>query len=141
MEAFFSALFGEGRFLGIQWHFWKVIGWTGNVVFFSRFIIQWIATERKKQVVIPAAFWWLSLAGTLLLLAFSIHERNSVFIFSYCFAWIPYLRNLVVHRRHKSSLLDCPECSLVCPVGANFCPSCGTPLSPDAPSPKPTPSR
>jgi lipid-A-disaccharide synthase-like uncharacterized protein len=141
MEAYLSALFADGRFLGIQWHFWKVVGWSGNVVFFSRFIVQWIATERRKQVVVPSAFWWLSLAGTLLLLAFALHERSSVFIFSYCFAWIPYLRNLVIHRRHKHAQLDCPECAAVCPPSANFCAQCGTPLSPDAPAKTTAPSR
>ena len=141
MDAFLCALFADGRFLGIQWHFWKCIGWAGNVVFFSRFIVQWIATERKRQVVVPSAFWWLSLAGTLLLLAFSIHERNSVFIFSYCFSWIPYLRNLVVHRRHKNAMPDCPECATACPVNANYCPSCGTPLTTLAGTQKTAPPR
>ena len=55
----------DGKFFGIDWSVWKVIGWLGNAVFFSRFLVQWYATEKKKQVVVPQAFWWLSLVGSL----------------------------------------------------------------------------
>ena len=43
--------FSNGKFFWVEWHFWKVIGWLGNIVFFSRFIVQWIATEKRKRVV------------------------------------------------------------------------------------------
>src|SRR5579871_3753055 len=100
-----------------EFTWWLVVGWLGNAVFFSRFFVQWYATERKKQVVVPTAFWWLSLAGSLMLLFYAIfakpklHHRNWVFIASYAFTWIPYIRNLVIHRRHKEAHLDCPACS------------------------------
>ena len=55
----------DGKLLGIDWSVWKVVGWLGNAVFFSRFFVQWYATEKKKQVVVPQAFWWLSLVGSL----------------------------------------------------------------------------
>jgi lipid-A-disaccharide synthase-like uncharacterized protein len=136
MEALLSALFSDGRFLGIQWHVWKVVGWTGNAVFFSRFIVQWLATERRKQVVVPTAFWWLSLTGTLLMLSYAVFFlRDSVIIFANCFSWIPYVRNLIIHRRHKEAQQDCPECATLCPPHANYCFNCGTPLRADAPAP------
>src|SRR5438034_8758544 len=104
----------QGKLLGIDWNVWKVIGWTGNLIFFSRFFVQWYATERLKRVVVPPAFWWLSLTGSLLLLVYSIRQRDSVFIFAYAFTWIPYIRNLVIHRRHLSARLDCPGCGTSC---------------------------
>jgi lipid-A-disaccharide synthase-like uncharacterized protein len=112
----------------------EIIGWLGNAVFFSRFFIQWYATERKKQVVVPAAFWWISLAGSLLLLFYAIfakpkpHHRNWVFIASYAFTWIPYIRNLIIHRRHKEAHLDCPACGVTCPPNSTYCYACGTRL-------------
>lgn len=87
-------LFFDGKFLGITWGGWKVLGWVGNVIFFSRFIIQWIATERERRVVVPLAFWYCSLLGSLCLLIYAIHQRDSVFIGAYIFTWIPYIRNL-----------------------------------------------
>ena len=117
--------------LGIEWNTWKVVGWCGNAVFFSRFLVQWYATERRKQVVVPAAFWWLSLAGATLLFAYALfYRRDSVFIFAYAFTWIPYVRNLIIHRRHTRLHADCPGCGLTCPPQANFCMECGRPLKP-----------
>lgn len=122
-----------GRFLGVDWHWWKVIGWAGNAVFFSRFFVQWYATEKKKQVVVPSAFWWLSLAGSLLLLAYALfYQHDSVFIFAYAFTWIPYIRNLVIHAHHKRAHLDCPACAKICPPNSNYCFSCGANLKPSA---------
>lgn len=115
-------------FLGIEWHFWKVVGWMGNAIFFSRFLVQWWATEKKKQVVIPNAFWYLSLAGSLILLAYSLYRRDSVFIFAYLFTWIPYIRNLMISHRVRKSLVQCSGCETSSPARAKFCPECGTRL-------------
>jgi lipid-A-disaccharide synthase-like uncharacterized protein len=115
--------------------FWNVLGWTGQIVFFSRFIVQWYATERKKQVVVPSAFWWLSIIGSLLLLLYAVfYDKHYVVIFSYAFSWIPYIRNLIIHRRHKEAHLDCPNCGLSCPPLAKFCSDCGTRLIAEKPT-------
>jgi lipid-A-disaccharide synthase-like uncharacterized protein len=124
-----SLLFPGGKLLGIEWHLWKVIGWLGNAVFFSRFVVQWYATEKRKQVVVPSAFWWLSLTGSLLLLAYALfYQKDSVFIFAYAFTWIPYIRNLIIHRRHKNAHILCPACKMNCPPQSNYCLDCGAPL-------------
>ena len=115
-------------FFGIDWTFWKFIGWLGNGIFFSRFLVQWWATERKRQVVIPNAFWYLSLAGSLILLAYSLHKRDSVFIFAYLFTWIPYIRNLMISHRMRINQLSCTHCQTPSPKGAKFCQECGVPL-------------
>lgn len=129
-------VFPDGKLLGIEWHFWKVIGWSGNAVFFSRFIVQWYATERLKKVVVPSAFWWLSIVGALLLLSYALfYQRDSVFVFAYAFTWIPYVRNLVIHRRHKRAHLTCPSCEVRCPPESNFCFACGTPVNQPAGQP------
>jgi len=120
------------RFLGIEWHVWKVVGWAGNGIFFSRFFVQWIATEKKKQVIVPISFWWLSLIGSLLLLLYGIHRRDSVFIFAYAFTWIPYIRNIVIHHRHRALQQRCETCGTKAAPHAAFCHRCGIRL-PDLP--------
>jgi lipid-A-disaccharide synthase-like uncharacterized protein len=133
-----SLLFPGGRFLGIEWHVWKIVGWLGNAVFFSRFVVQWYATEKRKQVVVPSAFWWLSLTGSLLLLAYALfYQKDSVFIFAYAFTWIPYIRNLIIHRRHKHAHILCPSCRLNCPPKSNYCSDCGAPLKAEDETPAP----
>lgn len=116
------------KLLGIEWSVWKVFGWIGNFVFFSRFMVQWYATEKRKQVVVPTAFWWLSLTGSLFLLVYSIRQKDSVFIFAYAFNWIPYVRNLIIHRRHKEAHQSCPLCGVDCLPSANYCAACGAKL-------------
>lgn len=113
------------RFLGIEWGWWKLVGWLGNLVFFSRFFVQWWATEKHQRVVVPNAFWWLSLGGSLLLLIYSLHRQDSVFIFAYVFTWIPYIRSLVISHRATRNQLRCSTCQMPCPPQARFCPDCG----------------
>ena len=119
----------DGKFLGIEWHLWKVIGWIGNIVFSCRFFVQWWATERKKQVVIPNAFWWLSLFGSLCLLTYGLHQRDSVFIFAYAFTWIPYIRSLMISHNVARRQHVCAGCFAVNPPQANFCSACGGKLT------------
>jgi lipid-A-disaccharide synthase-like uncharacterized protein len=114
-----------GAVLGIEWHWWKVVGWCGNIVFFSRFFVQWIATEKKKRVVIPVSFWWLSLSGAALLLAYSFYRRDSVFIAAYLPTFIPYIRNIVIHYRQRARQKQCDACNTMAPAHAKFCHECG----------------
>ena len=125
MDFITNLIWHDGKFLGVEWSAWKGIGYAGTVIFFSRFLLQWYATEKKKQVVVPQAFWWLSLTGALLLFTYSVHQRDSVFIVSYGFTWIPYIRNIIIHRRHKDAHTDCAGCGQKIPPQANYCPNCG----------------
>lgn len=129
MNVITDLLWYHGNFLGIEWHVWKVVGWLGNVTFFSRFLVQWYVTERQKRVVIPVAFWWLSLSGSLLLFSYAaFYQHDSVFIFAYAFTWIPYIRNLVIHHRHLRAEGVCPACEHRTPPEARFCHHCGARL-------------
>ena len=78
---------------------WEAIGFCGNLMFFSRFIVQWIASERQKQSVIPVAFWYLSLAGAAILLTYALYLRNPVFILAYAPNALIYIRNLWLINR------------------------------------------
>ena len=129
MDWLSSIVWQDGKFLAIDWSVWKVIGWLGNAVFFSRFFVQWYATEKLKRVVIPVAFWWLSLIGSFLLLVYSLRQKDSVFIFAYAFTWIPYIRNLVIHFRHQDAHSTCAGCGTPWAPPAKFCSECGARLA------------
>jgi len=128
MDWNFAMVAADGKFLGIQWDFWKALGWLGNGLFTSRFFVQWWATERQRRVVVPSAFWWLSMAGSGCLLIYGIHKRDSVFIFAYLFTWIPYIRNLMIGDRVKRSQVACTACQTPSPANARFCAQCGVKL-------------
>jgi lipid-A-disaccharide synthase-like uncharacterized protein len=130
MDFITNLVWHDGKFLGVEWGVWKAIGWIGNAIFFSRFFVQWYATEKKKQVVVPQAFWWLSLIGSLILLCYGLfYLHDSVVIFAYAFTWIPYIRNLMIHREHKAAQQVCAACGHKNTPQANYCSHCGVKIA------------
>jgi len=87
---------------------WIVVGFVGQVIFGLRFVIQWIATERKKEVVIPVAFWYMSLAGTIILLTYAIYKVDPVFIAGFSLNMVIYLRNLYFIHLHRPPAAEGP---------------------------------
>jgi lipid-A-disaccharide synthase-like uncharacterized protein len=75
---------------------WKVIGFAGLGIFQARWIVQWLHSEKHKESRVPVAFWWLSLAGALLELAYFLRQQDSVGIAGYIFSVVPYTRNLML---------------------------------------------
>jgi lipid-A-disaccharide synthase-like uncharacterized protein len=91
------------------WNAWTVVGFVGQVIFGLRFVVQWIATERRKKSVVPVAFWYLSLAGTVVLLTYAIYRVDPVFIAGFSLNMIIYLRNLYfIHRRPAAAASEGP---------------------------------
>ncbi len=78
---------------------WLAVGFLGQALFSARFILQWIASEREKRSVVPAAFWWFSLLGGVTLLTYAVHRRDPVFILGQAAGLIVYVRNLHFVRR------------------------------------------
>jgi lipid-A-disaccharide synthase-like uncharacterized protein len=78
--------------------FWLVIGLLGQLLFSARFLVQWISSERQGRSVVPLAFWWLSIAGSLVLLCYAIHRRDPVFILGQSMGFVIYVRNLMLIR-------------------------------------------
>jgi len=79
-------------------------------MFFSRFLLQWIVSEKKKESVIPVGFWWLSLAGGIMLFSYAVHRRGPVFIAGQGTGVFIYLRNLYfIYAKRPSQGLPRPE--------------------------------
>jgi lipid-A-disaccharide synthase-like uncharacterized protein len=87
-------------------HIWLAIGLVAQALFASRFIVQWVASERAKASVIPLAFWYLSLSGAFMLLAYAIYRRDPVFILGQSTGAFIYLRNLILIRRTENQRLE-----------------------------------
>ena len=82
--------------------FWIAFGLVGQAMFFLRFLIQWIASERKKQSVIPVSFWFFSIIGGLILLIYAIQRRDPVFIIGQSTGSLIYIRNIIlIYRKRK----------------------------------------
>lgn len=81
--------------------FWLAFGLLGNAAFASRFLVQWIASERAGESVVPKAFWYLSIVGSLILLGYALHLENLVFTLAYLPNCVVYVRNLVLIERKE----------------------------------------
>jgi len=81
---------------------WLAVGFAGQAFFFSRFLVQWIASERAGQSVIPMSFWYLSLGGGVVLFVYAVHVGDPVFIVGQSTGAIIYLRNLYF-RLHEQA--------------------------------------
>jgi lipid-A-disaccharide synthase-like uncharacterized protein len=73
---------------------WIGIGFFGQALFTGRFFVQWLASERRKASVVPTAFWYFSVGGGLVLLAYAIHRNDPVFIVGQATGLFIYIRNL-----------------------------------------------
>ncbi len=76
-----------------------VLGFAAQGIFASRFIIQWIASEREKRSVIPMAFWYLSFFGGLLLTVYAVFRKDPVFILGQASGLFVYTRNIILRLR------------------------------------------
>jgi lipid-A-disaccharide synthase-like uncharacterized protein len=78
------------------------LGMVGEFVFLMRFVVQWIASERKKRTVVPMVFWHLSLVGTFMVLAYAVYQMDPVFMLAYSLNVVIYVRNLSIARAHPA---------------------------------------
>ncbi len=88
---------------------WIAIGFLGQGLFFGRWVIQWIASERTAQSQMPIAFWYMSLIGGLITLAYAIYRRDPVFIAGQGIGSFVYIRNLIlINRTPSATQADAP---------------------------------
>jgi len=85
-------------------HVWLGFGLLGQAFFSARFLVQWIASERRKQSVVPVHFWYFSVGGGLMLLAYAIYRQDPVFIVGQGAGLVVYARNLYFIRRAPGPL-------------------------------------
>jgi lipid-A-disaccharide synthase-like uncharacterized protein len=92
-----------GVFLGITWTPWKIVGIFGNFLFAARWIVQFLASRAARKVVMPKTFWYLSLAGAGLCLAYFVWGKNdAVGVLAYLFPTFVAAYNLVLQYRHEA---------------------------------------
>jgi len=79
-----------------------ILGLSGQLLFSLRFLVQWIVSEKRKESVIPVAFWYLSLGGSLILLAYALYRQDLVFVLGQSTGSFIYIRNLMLIYRRRN---------------------------------------
>lgn len=84
-----------------RFDFWLVFGVLAQLIFGSRFILQWIASERAGKSVMPLSFWFLSIAGGLMTLVYGFVRKEPVIIIGQGLSTGIYFRNLALIFRER----------------------------------------
>src|SRR5437879_12663673 len=85
----------EHRFLGLDWNYLVILGLIGTATFSMRFLVQWLASERQGESVIPVSFWYWSIAGSVIMCFYLIFRRDTVGILAYFSNSIIYLHYFI----------------------------------------------
>ena len=80
---------------------WVSVGLFGQFLFSCRWLVQWLTSERMQKSVIPLAFWYLSIAGSLTLLSYALYREDPVFILGHVANSVVYVRNLHLFMRER----------------------------------------
>lgn len=81
---------------------WIGIGFLGQGLFFGRWVVQWILSEKRARSEVPLSFWYMSLFGGLITLAYALYRQDPVFIAGQGLGSIVYIRNLMlIHRANR----------------------------------------
>ncbi|MBV8564160.1 MAG: lipid-A-disaccharide synthase N-terminal domain-containing protein [Methylobacteriaceae bacterium] len=95
----------------VKLDWWAWVGVLAQLLFTTRFVVQWIASERAGRSVVPLAFWLFSIGGGILLLIYALFRRDPVFILGQAFGVWVYARNLdfVLRERRAERLRKEPK--------------------------------
>ena len=81
---------------------WMLFGLFGQLIFFSRWIVQWLASEKNAKSVIPIPFWWFSLSGGIITFIYACHIGSFPFILAQFIGIIVYIRNIYLIIKNKN---------------------------------------
>lgn len=80
---------------------WLIVGFTGQLFFTARFLVQWLTSERARRSIVPKAFWYFSIGGGITILCYAIHREDPVFIVGQASGLLIYLRNIYFLSRES----------------------------------------
>jgi lipid-A-disaccharide synthase-like uncharacterized protein len=83
---------------------WVGLGLLGQVLFTGRMVVQWLVSEKEKKSVVPPMFWWMSLAGSTMLMIYFLWRRDPIGLLGQSFGWFIYVRNLWMIYRPQPEL-------------------------------------
>ncbi len=82
---------------------WIIVGLVAQLMFSGRFLVQWIVSEKKGKSTVPLAFWYLSIAGGVMLLIYAVQRAEPIFVIGQSAGLIVYTRNLMLIYKERRS--------------------------------------
>src|SRR5262245_28996061 len=87
---------------------WVAVGLGGQLVFAGRMIVQWLASEKRRQSIVPPAFWYMSLGGGLCLTAYFLWRHDLVGVLGQAMGLVVYVRNIRLLWLHRPGVARVP---------------------------------
>lgn len=87
-------------------HIWLAVGFIGQFLFASRFLVQWFKSEMEGRSVIPVSFWYCSILGGTVSFAYAVHIGSGPFMLGQGMGLFVYARNLYLIFRERAALRD-----------------------------------
>jgi lipid-A-disaccharide synthase-like uncharacterized protein len=87
-------------------YLWVGLGFLGQILFTGRMVVQWLVSERRGESVVPPIFWWMSLIGASMLMAYFMWRRDPIGLLGQAFGWFIYVRNLWMIYRPQAPHTD-----------------------------------
>ncbi|MFK7954506.1 MAG: lipid-A-disaccharide synthase N-terminal domain-containing protein [Lysobacterales bacterium] len=97
LQAFLEPFVGGWLYVDSLW--WTALGFAGAAVFGSRFLLQWLTSEKEKALVVPWYFWHLSFWGSCLNFLYAMHLDKAPLIAGTIALPLLYGRNLILLNR------------------------------------------
>jgi lipid-A-disaccharide synthase-like uncharacterized protein len=88
---------------------WALFGFAAQSMFFMRFLVQWIASERVKRSIVPETFWYFSFAGGVMLFAYAVSQADPVIMLGQALGLFVYTRNIYLIWLHKRNEAGAPR--------------------------------
>ena len=85
---------------------WTAFGFFAQFIFFMRFVVQWYASEKHKKSIFPMSFWYLSIAGSILICIYAVVRRDIVFTTSTILSMGIYMRNIMLRKKELGKSTD-----------------------------------
>lgn len=85
-------------------YWWTAFGLLGNALFSSRFLVQWLISEKHKRIIVPNIFWHLSFWGSIVSLIYAFHIDKLPVILGYVALPVIYGRNLFILKRQNDAV-------------------------------------
>lgn len=101
---------------------WVSLGLLGQLLFTGRMVVQWLISEKNRKSVVPPIFWWMSLAGSTMLMLYFLWRRDPIGLLGQSFGWFIYVRNLwMIYRPqtpHHDKIMTAEEVESQTPLSS-----------------------
>ena len=94
------------------------LGFTAQILFFARSIVQWFQSEKEGKIISPVIYWQISLIGSIVMLIYGLFRNDFSIVLGQFIVYFIYIRNLQLKKVWGKMMLFSRALVVILPV---FC--------------------